>query len=39
VLAAGATRFDFQPNPGHCAVYADPAGHAFCLTTWDDVQA
>ena len=34
VLAAGATRFDFQPNE-HCRVYADPAGHPFCLTTED----
>jgi hypothetical protein len=34
VLAAGATRFDFQPND-HCRVYADPAGHPFCLTTED----
>ncbi len=37
VLAAGATRFDFQPNADHCLVFADPAGHPFCLTTWDDV--
>lgn len=37
VLAAGATKYDFQPNAGHCHVYADPAGHPFCLTTWDDV--
>jgi Glyoxalase-like domain len=34
VLAAGATRFDFQPNE-HCRVYADPAGHPFCLSTQD----
>jgi hypothetical protein len=34
VLAAGATRFDFQPNSDHCFVYADPAGHPFCLSTW-----
>lgn len=39
VVAAGATRFDFQPNADHCIVYADPAGHPFCLTTWDDVGA
>ena len=32
VLAAGATKFDFQPN-NHCRVYADPVGHPFCLTT------
>lgn len=37
VLAAGATRYDVQPNPDHCFVFADPAGHPFCLTTWDDV--
>jgi catechol 2,3-dioxygenase-like lactoylglutathione lyase family enzyme len=34
VLAAGARAFDFQPNPDHCLVYADPVGHPFCLTTW-----
>ncbi len=33
VLAAGATRYNFQPND-HCTVFADPAGHAFCLSTW-----
>jgi catechol 2,3-dioxygenase-like lactoylglutathione lyase family enzyme len=33
--AAGATRLDFQPNSDHCFVYADPAGHPFCLSTWD----
>jgi hypothetical protein len=38
VLAAGATRFDFQPNSDHCFVYADPAGHPFCLSTWDITQ-
>lgn len=38
VLAAGATKYDFQPNSGHCYVYADPAGHPFCLSTWNDVQ-
>lgn len=37
VLAAGATRYEFQPNPDHCCVYADPVGHPFCLTTWDEV--
>jgi len=37
VVAAGATRFAFQPNADHCLVFADPAGHPFCLTTWDDV--
>jgi hypothetical protein len=39
VLAAGATKYDFQPNDDHCYVYADPAGHPFCLSTWDDVQS
>ena len=34
-VAAGATRHDFQPNSDHCFVYADPAGHPFCLSTWD----
>jgi len=33
VLAAGATKYDFQPNDDHCSVFADPAGHAFCLST------
>jgi hypothetical protein len=35
VLAAGATKLDVQPNADHCLVYADPAGHPFCLSTWD----
>ena len=39
VVAAGATKYDFQPNHDHCHVYADPAGHPFCLSTWDDVQS
>ena len=39
VLNAGATKFEFQPNAEHCHVYADPAGHPFCLTTWDEVPA
>jgi uncharacterized glyoxalase superfamily protein PhnB len=34
VLAAGATKFDTQPND-HCRVYSDPAGHPFCLSTQD----
>jgi hypothetical protein len=37
VLAAGATKFAFQPNADHCHVFADPAGHPFCLTRWEDV--
>ena len=39
VVAAGATRYDEQPNADHCVVYADPAGHPFCLTTWADVPS
>ena len=35
VIAAGATLLDFQPNSDHCLVYADPAGHPFCLSTWN----
>jgi hypothetical protein len=34
VLAAGATRFDHQPNDDHCFVFADPVGHPFCLSLW-----
>lgn len=34
VLAAGAAKYGFQPHH-HCRVYADPAGHAFCLSTQD----
>jgi hypothetical protein len=37
VLAAGATKFEFQPNADHCLVFADPAGHPFCLTTVDEL--
>jgi catechol 2,3-dioxygenase-like lactoylglutathione lyase family enzyme len=36
VLAAGATKYSFQPNADHCFVFADPAGHPFCLSTWGD---
>jgi hypothetical protein len=39
VLAAGATKYTVQPNAEHCVVFADPAGHPFCLTTWDDVPS
>ena len=35
VLAAGATKYEHQPNDDHCLVFADPAGHPFCLSTWD----
>jgi hypothetical protein len=38
VLAAGATRFAYQPNSDHCFVYADPAGHPFCLSTWESAE-
>ena len=38
VLAAGATRFEVQPNSDHCLVYADPAGHPFCLSRWEPTQ-
>jgi len=37
VLAAGATRYQFQPNADHCLVFADPAGHPFCLTTLEEM--
>ena len=36
VSQAGAVKFDFQPNAEHCLVFADPAGHPFCLTTLDE---
>ncbi|MGW4468019.1 VOC family protein [Micromonospora sp. NPDC004704] len=38
VLKAGATKYEFQPNSEQCYVYADPAGHPFCLTTWVDMR-
>ena len=31
VVAAGAMKFGEQPND-HCRVFADPAGHPFCLS-------
>jgi hypothetical protein len=34
VLAAGAIRLQADPDK-HFRVYADPAGHPFCLTTTD----
>ena len=34
VLAAGATKYAIQPG-GHFRVYADPAGHPFCLCVED----
>ena len=39
VLAAGATKYDLQPNADHCLVFADPAGHPFCLSTWDELPS
>lgn len=38
VLAAGAIKMGVQPNAGHCLVFADPAGHPFCLSTEDVPQ-
>jgi uncharacterized glyoxalase superfamily protein PhnB len=38
VLAAGATKYDFQPGR-HFRVFADPAGHPFCLSTEDPVNS
>ncbi len=37
VVRAGARRFDDQPNAAHCLVFADPAGHPFCLSLIDEV--
>lgn len=31
VLALGATKFAHQPSPQRSRVFADPAGHPFCL--------
>jgi catechol 2,3-dioxygenase-like lactoylglutathione lyase family enzyme len=31
VLRLGATRLDHQPDPARHRVFADPAGHPFCL--------
>ncbi|WP_166997071.1 VOC family protein [Paramicrobacterium fandaimingii] len=36
-IRCGARQYDFQPNAGRCLVFADPAGHPFCLTTVDDL--
>jgi hypothetical protein len=35
--AAGARLLEVQPND-HCRVYTDPAGHPFCLSTWEARQ-
>ena len=37
VVDAGARRFEHQPNAAHCLVFADPAGHPFCLSLIDEV--
>lgn len=37
VVKAGATKQVFQSNAEHCLVFADPVGHAFCLTTLDEI--
>lgn len=37
VVRAGGRRFEHQPNAAHCLVFADPAGHPFCLTLIDEV--
>jgi hypothetical protein len=34
VLAAGATKLRSEPGE-HYRVFSDPAGHLFCLSTWD----
>lgn len=39
VLAAGARKYAHQPNADHCLVFADPVGHPFCLSTWDNVPS
>jgi predicted enzyme related to lactoylglutathione lyase len=31
VLAMGGTKFEYQPGPDSSRVFADPAGHPFCL--------
>jgi catechol 2,3-dioxygenase-like lactoylglutathione lyase family enzyme len=31
VLALGASRYGHQPDAAHARVFADPAGHPFCL--------
>ena len=36
-VRSGARRFDHQPNAAHCLVFADPAGHPFCLSLMDEV--
>jgi uncharacterized protein YndB with AHSA1/START domain len=35
-LELGATKYEHQPNDDHCTVFADPAGHAFCLSKWGE---
>jgi Glyoxalase-like domain len=36
VLALGGTNFDDQPGPDRSRVFADPAGHPFCLVPTQD---
>lgn len=36
-VRSGAHRFAHQPNAAHCLVFADPAGHPFCLSMMDEV--
>jgi Glyoxalase-like domain len=36
VLAMGGTKFDHQPGLDRSRVYADPAGHPFCLVPTRD---
>jgi catechol 2,3-dioxygenase-like lactoylglutathione lyase family enzyme len=36
VLALGGTKFDDQPGPDSSRVFADPAGHPFCLVPTRD---
>ena len=37
-VRSAARRFDHQPNAAHCLVFADPAGHPFCLSLIDEVR-
>jgi hypothetical protein len=36
VLDLGGTKFDDQPGPDRSRVFADPAGHPFCLVPTRD---
>lgn len=37
VLRLGGSKFDHQPEPGRSRVFADPAGHPFCLVPTRDL--